>query len=165
MAAGIRLPAWHAPFRGVGSQLRTEARWVRKMRTEPWHPTHAQEEAALALADSDVGARVRSHSDGTVEVRTVEKGAFRRYVIQRDGAAALIESGPPTWRYAWSKRFCWLGLLLVLAAFLTVAKIDDFWGAMMIFAGILIFVVGLAVMPYGKEPSGERWVSIGGPQE
>jgi hypothetical protein len=137
------------------------------MRSEPWHPTHAQEEAALALADPSVGARVRSHPDGTVEVRTVEKGAFRRYLIQQDGVATLVESWPRTWRYAWSRGFCWLGLLLAFGAFLPVIvwKIDDFWGATMVFVGIVIFVVGLGLMPYGKPPPGERWASIGGPEE
>src|SRR5437899_794627 len=111
-----------------------------EMRIEPWHPTHAQEEAALALSDPSVGARVRSHSDGTVEVRTVEKGAFRRYLIEEDGVTTLVESRPRTWQYAWSIGFCWFGILLAFGAFLPliVWKIDDFWSAMMVFAGIVI---------------------------
>jgi hypothetical protein len=136
-----------------------------EMHSKPWHPTQAQEEAALALSDSTVGARVRSHSDGTVEVRTVESGAFRRYLVEKDGTAALVEAHPPTWRHAWSIRLCWIGLMLAFVAVLPAIFVDDFPAALMVVAGVVIFVVAMGLMPYGKPPPGERWVRIGGAEE
>ena len=139
----------------------------RDMRGEPWHPTGPQEKAALALADQSVGAHVRSHGDGTVEVRTVYKGAFRRYLIQENGLARLVESRPRTWRYAWSIGVGWLGILVAFGAVLPriVWTFDDAWSALQVFVGIVTFVAGMCLTPYGKPPRGERWTVIGGAEE
>lgn len=145
------------------------------MGLEPWNPTPAQEQAALALCDSSIGGRVRSHSDRTAELRTIDQGAYRRYVIDRDGTATLVESAPRPPRYAWSIAITWLGLALVFIvsfALLLVDNVglarhepDDFWAALVLGSGIVIFVVGMGLHPHGESPPGERWQLIGGAED
>jgi hypothetical protein len=136
-------------------------------RVQPWNPTPPQQEAALSLCDSSVGGSVRSHADGTAELRTVATGEFRRYVIRADGTATLVESRPRTRRYAWSIALAWLGILLAFGSVIPVVflKMDDSWAAMMVVVGVVVFVVGGALQPHGKPPPGERWTVIGTPEE
>jgi len=145
------------------------------MRREPWNPNTAQERAALVLCDSSVGGQVRSHPDGTGELRTVERGAFRRYLINEDGTATLVESRPRSPAYGWSIALMWSGLLcvfvvpfsLILAdnVGLVSNEPDDFWAVMVLLAGLVGFVVGMALHPHGRTPPGERWTRIGGAED
>jgi hypothetical protein len=145
------------------------------MRRAPWNPTPAQERVALVLCDSSVGGQVRSLPDGIAELRTVEGGAFRRYLIDEDGTATLVESRPRSAAYGWSIALMWSGLLcvfvvpfsLILAdnVGLVSEEPDDFWGAMVLLAGLVVFVVGMALHPHGGTPPGERWTLIGGAEE
>jgi hypothetical protein len=145
------------------------------MRRESWNPTPAQERVALVLCDSSVGGQVRSLPDGTAELRTVERGAFRRYLIDEDGTATLVESEPRTRVYAWSIVLAWLGLGLVFVVPFVVLladniglaeqEPDDFWAAMVLLAGLVVFVVGMALHPHGGTPPGERWTIIGTAEE
>lgn len=143
------------------------------MRRQPWNPTPAQERAALALCDSSVGGEVRSLPDGSAELRTVERGAFRRYLVDADGSATLVESGDRSTRYGWSIALTWSGLLCVFVVSTSLILVDnvglvadepdDFWAAMAVFIGLVGFVVGMALHPHGGSPRGERWTVIGGP--
>jgi hypothetical protein len=145
------------------------------MRREPWSPTPAQERAALAFCDSSVGGRVRSLADGTAELRTVESGAFRRYLIDADGTATLIESRPRSRQYGWSIGLMWSGLLCAFVVPISLIltdnvglvseEPDDFWAAMVLLAGLVLFVVGMALHPHGGTPPDERWTIIGGPTD
>ena len=145
------------------------------MRREPWNPTPAQDRAALFLCDSSIGGRVRSLPDGTAERHTVESGAFRRYLIDEDGTATLVESQPRSPRYGWSIALIWSGLLcaFVVPISLTLAdnaglvanEPDDFWAAMALLAGLVLFVVGMGRHPHGGTPPRERWTLIGGAED
>lgn len=42
---------------------------------------------------------------------------------------------------------------------------DDFWGVMVLLGGLVLFVVGMAIHPHGKTPTGERWTHIGGAED
>lgn len=145
------------------------------MRREPWNPTPAQQRVALVLCDSSVGGQVRSLPDGTAELRTVESGAFRRYLIDDDGTATLVESRPRSAAYGWSIALMCSGLLcvfvvpfsLILAdnVGLVSNEPDDFWAVMVLLGGLVLFVVGMALHPQGKAPTGERWTLIGGAED
>ena len=146
------------------------------MRREPWNPTPAQEQAALALCDSSVGGQARSLPDSIAELRTVERGAFRRYLIAEGGTATLVEWGPRTRAYAWSIALMCLGLSLVFVVPFVVLRLadnigltdsepDDFWGVMVLGAGLVLFVAGMALHPRGRTPPGERWTLIGGAED
>ena len=122
------------------------------LRTEPWDPTPAQEEGALRLAEPD-GGFVRTYADGMAELRTTERGGLRRYIIREDGEAALVESGPGSWRYAWSQGLWAAGILLAFGAIVPAvlkdhAEIVPWWippaGLIVVF-GLAIGVVGLLI--------------------
>jgi len=68
-------------------------------RPEPWRPTNVQEETALRLADPLIGARTRTRIDGVAEVRTLEGGEVRQYLVWPDGTATLVESRPASLLY------------------------------------------------------------------
>lgn len=61
----------------------------------------------------------------------------------------------------------WLGILMAFGAVIPVVvfRSDDFWGAMMVLVGVVVFVAGMAMHPHGKPPPGERWTVIGTPEE
>ena len=42
---------------------------------------------------------------------------------------------------------------------------DDFWAVMVLLAGLVAFVAGMATHPQGKPPRGERWTRIGGAED
>lgn len=95
------------------------------MRLEPCSPTPAQERAALAFSDSSVGGQVRSLPDGTAELRTVESGAFRRYLIDEDRTATLVESRPRSARYGWSIGLMWSALLCAFVVPISLILADN----------------------------------------
>jgi hypothetical protein len=66
---------------------------VTRTHRQPWRPTDAQAATARSLAESD-GAFARTHADGTAEVRTIERGALHRYIIDPDGFLELVEVAP-----------------------------------------------------------------------
>ena len=88
---------------------------ARVRREKAWRPTPAQEQTASRLADSD-GGWVRTRGDGATELRTIERGESRRYVIHKDGKAELIESGLAPPRFVWSGHLQAAGLLWFLGA-------------------------------------------------
>jgi hypothetical protein len=84
----------------------------KRLRAETaWEPTPAQQEAALHLAKSEVGF-VRTHDDGTTDLRTIENGGLRRYIIAQNGEVALVESGAALPGFAWSDRLGAAGMLV-----------------------------------------------------
>jgi hypothetical protein len=74
---------------------------ISRWKPQQWKPTSAQKEMAARLADSFVGSRVRTLSDGTTDLRTIEHGEVRRYLVLQDGTATVIESRPTSAAYKW----------------------------------------------------------------
>ena len=138
-----------------------------------WDPTTAQKQAAMGLTASE-GGFVRSHVDGTVELRTIDAGALRRYFIRENGEAVLVESGAPLPGYAWSGRLGAAGMLACFAGTGLGIVGEEAGPDVLISVGIIAFVIGLGTFVAGTAiwgkafkraapPPGEHWIRIGGP--
>lgn len=137
-----------------------------------WDPTPAQEEAALRLAASG-GGFARSNLDGTTELRTMERGALRRYVIGENGETALVESRAALPGYVWSDRLGLTGMLMCFAGAAVGIGGGKLGPEMLGIVGMIALLTGLATffagtMIWGKAfkrvapPPGERWMRVGG---
>jgi hypothetical protein len=136
---------------------------------EPWDPTAAQMETALRLSEPLIGARGRTHSDGTAEVRTVEDRKMRRYLISSDGTATLVESRSSTALYGRLKIARPVAGCALIAAtvWVVVAQAAHFDQTIpftlgILFTAMLFLFVSEVIMNRELESSGERWERIGG---
>jgi hypothetical protein len=157
---------------------------------EPWHPTRAQQEAVLRLAEPAFGGYVRTRTDGTAELRTHERGGLRRYAINSDGEGVLVESrAASSRRYVWVPRLYWLAVVGGVAFFfpfclvavgilslvvpipsgwVDVMDANAYWIGRAWFAlvtlgwvaGIVAWVLNLC--PDARPPAGEKWTRFGG---
>jgi hypothetical protein len=127
--------------------------------------TPAQERTAARLSDAQVGAYARQCADGTLELPGGVRGAFRRYLVGRDGAAVLVEARAPLSRHAWGK-----GLLLGsgILAFATAGAMlvhlveATGFAAAIVGVGLVACFVGELVMNSTITPRGRGWEKIGG---
>lgn len=146
--------------------------WFERFRDKPWEPTSAQRQAAVALPGEHEGKFVRTYPDGTAEVRTRQGGELRRYLIERDGTASLVEA---TWVRdpAWGERISGGGMLMavvtfVVAAFVTAASEGPLpWWTFALAAvgwggGLVLFIGGMGLVPTACPPKGELWKNICG---
>lgn len=118
------------------------------------------------MTRADVGV-VRTHADGTAELRTTERGGLRRYVIDLAGRPTLLESEPEPQSFRRSQWICGTGLALAfgVAIPVLVAGGPEWLGGLIAILGIGTYFVGVATSPYAAEPAGERWTRIGGPDD
>jgi hypothetical protein len=138
-----------------------------------WKPTRAQEEAALRLADSE-GGFVRTRGNGATELRTTERGGFRRYVIRENGDPALVESSHAYSRFELGERFGAASMLLCFAGVAAAIAGEKLERPAMGTLGFVAFLAGLALFMaftvmwsratgHAAPPRAERWIKIGGP--
>ena len=139
-------------------------------RQQRWHPTDEQRATAYRLADSYSGAAVRTRTDGSADLRTLEHGALRHYRISRNGTATLLK-GERTWRHpvGWALLIAGSVLGVAMVATLVVAQAAHLrteselhWAAWLVMAGFALGFAGQVLLSPGS-PSGEHWESIGGP--
>jgi hypothetical protein len=144
---------------------------VTRTHRQPWRPTDAQAATARSLAESD-GAFARTHADGTAEVRTIERGALHRYIIDPDGFLELVEVAPQSPRYTRSSYVFGVGLVVCFGSIIAgfagegINGLPSFPPEAVRVGAILGFVVtvfGLATMPRLAPPPGERWKHLGAP--
>jgi hypothetical protein len=134
-------------------------------RSAQWRPTAAQDRAAASLCDSWVGAYVRGRDDGCLEVQTVERGGFRRYLVDRNGAVALLESRPESARHVWGYALRIGGGILAFAtaAAILVKLIEaTAFGAAVVSIGIAACFLGELMMESTIAPRGRGWKKVGG---
>jgi hypothetical protein len=134
-------------------------------RSAPWKPTAAQDRTAARLCDPQVGAYVRGRPDGALELRTLEHGGFRRYLVHRDGTATLVESRPETARHVWGHSLLIGGGILAFAtAAAMVSKVVEATGfaAAIVAVGIAACCVGELLVNPTIVPRGQGWKQIGG---
>jgi hypothetical protein len=127
--------------------------------------TSAQERTAADLCHTQVGAYVRPCADGSLELQTLERGGFRRWVVHRDGAATLVESRRPSSSQIWGHVLLIGGGVL---AFATIALIlsplvaGSGFTAAIVFVGLIVCGIGEIVMNSALAPRGDGWEKIGG---
>jgi hypothetical protein len=131
-----------------------------------WEPTPAQQEAALRLAKSEVGL-VRTHDDGATELRTIENGGLRRYIIAQNGEVALVESGASFPGFAWSDRLGAAGMLLCFGSVGFGVFVGAVVAVIVFLTGFATFIAHLVIWEKTFERAartqGEPWSRIGGP--
>jgi hypothetical protein len=143
---------------------------IERWRPEPWTPTSAQEETALHLSDNLVGARGRTRADGTAELRTVNEGEVRRYLIHGDGTAKLLEARPTsgTYRRAEVVQTVAARVAIVAVVGVIVTQALNFpeeivhAAVALVCLSLLALFVGEIVMNREIEVPGEQWRLIGG---
>ena len=143
---------------------------VKRWRPEPWRPTTVQEEAALRLADPLIGARGRTRIDGIAELRTVEGGEVRQYLVWPDGTAKLVElrSASLLYRRLDGVRPVVGWLMVAAVVWLIVSQAVSLLHGTVGYAAGLVFVclIGLfvseIVMNREIEVPGEHWERVGG---
>jgi hypothetical protein len=134
-------------------------------RSGSFRPTAAQNRAAASLCDSWVGAYVRGTDDGALELHTVERGAFRRYFVHRDGGVTLLESRPQSATHVWGYALRIGGGVLAFAtvAAMLVDLVDATgFAAAIVGVGLLTCFVGEHLMEETIAPRGRGWKKIGG---
>jgi hypothetical protein len=143
---------------------------IQRWKPEPWEPTPAQAKAALHLADSLIGARGRTRMDGAAEVRAIDEGEIRSYVVWPDGTVQLVTARPVsgTYRQLEVARAVVASLAIAAIVWLVIAQ------ALNIHEELLPFVAGLVgilfvtlfvseiVMNRELEVPSEQWERIGG---
>jgi hypothetical protein len=126
---------------------------------------------ARRLAEFE-GAFVRTHADGTAEVRTVEEGALHRYVVEPDGSVELVEIAPQSPRYAPGKFLLYAGFFIGIGSIIWGFAGEALRGlpalpASAVLAGavlgLAVAVLGLAIVPRLSPPPGERWKHFSSP--
>jgi hypothetical protein len=146
---------------------------LKRWRAEPWRPTTVQEEAALRRADPLIGARGRTRIDGVAELRTVEAGEVRQYLVRPDGTAKLVESRPASLldRRLDVVRPVVGWLMAAAVVWLMVSQAVSFLRGTVGYTAGLVFVclIGLfvseVVMNGEIEAAGEQWERVGGADE
>jgi hypothetical protein len=134
-------------------------------RSARWRPTAAQDRAAASLCHSWVGAYVRGRDDGSLELQTVERRGFRRYLVNRDGAVTLLESRPESARHVWGYALRIGGgtLAFATAAAMLVKLIEATgFAAAIATIGIVTCFLGELMMESTIAPRGRGWKKIGG---
>jgi hypothetical protein len=142
-----------------------------------WTPqTREQREAVERLGRQGGGALALSDPDGTAEVLVVERGVYKRYIVQEDGSAEIAESRPRDWRWplslALTVAFLVFGfgipILLIVLDRAGVLKADP-WAAFSVLIGMILFVAALVVSPSPyqlKRHDDEReWVEVAWPED
>jgi hypothetical protein len=127
--------------------------------------TAAQERTATDLSHSQVGAYVRSCADGSLELQTLERGGFRRWVVHRDGAATLVESRRPTSSQIWGHVLLVGGGVLafgMVALILSPLVAGSGFTAAIVFVALIVCGIGEIVMNSALAPRGDGWQKIGG---
>jgi hypothetical protein len=127
--------------------------------------TTAQERTATNLSHSQVGAYVRSCGDGSLELLTLERGGFRRWVVHRDGAATLVESRRPSSSQIWGHVLLVGGGVLafaMVALILSPLVAGSAFTAAIVFVGLIACGIGETVMNSALAPGGDGWEKIGG---
>jgi hypothetical protein len=129
--------------------------------------------AANRLAEHYVGAYVHTRPDGNADLRTIEDGEIRLYLISRDGAATLVTAEERTWRHPVGYGLLIAGGLMAAAmtAFLIGAQLAHVdtetelgWAAGLCFVGLISCFVGETLVTSQPRPPGdETWEHIGGP--
>lgn len=147
-------------------------RWPLLSRQQPWHPTPQQRATADRLADHYVGAYVQTRPDGNADLRTVDHGEIRHYLISRDGATTLVTAEVRTWRHPMGYGLLITGgfLTVVMAVTLVVAQLTHFrteaelgWAAGLCGTGLVFGFVGQTLLTsQPRPPGGETWEYIGG---
>jgi hypothetical protein len=130
----------------------------------PWTPTPGQVAAAERLT-REGGGFVRTHDDGTAEVRTSQDGEVRHYIVAQDGEAELVIRHARTRRYAFAIGLSWAGTLLIIGAVGSAALglMPDWVATAPFVLGFAAFFAGMAINPSPRQPKAERWTWIGGP--
>ena len=127
--------------------------------------TSAQERTAADLCHTQVGAYVRPCADGSLELQTLERGGFRRWVVHRDGAATLVESRRPSSSQIWGHVLLIGGGVLAFAAIALILSplvAGSGFTAAIVFVGLIVCGIGEIVMNSALAPRGAGWEKIGG---
>jgi hypothetical protein len=132
-----------------------------------WDPSPAQRAAALPLAESV--SLVRTHQDGTTELRTIKNNGLRRYIIAASGEVALVESGDPIRCFFWSDCLGAAAMLLMFASVGVAFFVGDGAAIALIVAAIVAFFSHLILFARTFQrtvrPGPDRWDRIGGPED
>ena len=144
--------------------------FIQRWKPEPWQPTAVQAKEALRLSNSLIGARVRTRIDGVAELRTIEAGEVRSYVIWPDGTTEFVAARPVSETYrqleAVRRVVGWLAVAAV--AWLIVAQASNIHeellplGAGFVGISFVTLFVSELVMNNELEVPDERWERIGG---